>query len=165
MTDKLKLYTKLIELLAAIDFDRRYYSFYEGHRDQERKKMPGAGLEDFRAALAATTLDFTYHKKENFFSHKQAEEPGEIGLNIAFPHSSVELILWVKTRKGVTIGDPFSALALNVSEFRTPEVSPEPEFPTLPFSSEAELHEAVRFGVSLFLDARREIVSHRGWND
>jgi hypothetical protein len=165
MADKEMLYAKLIKLLAGMDFDKRYYGFYEAQRGQGKKGMSTLRLEDFQTALAKTSLDFSYQAKEKFFSHTETFDHCAVGLNVAFPYSSaVEFILSVKTRQG-DLGDPFSSLAHDVGEFRDPDFHSEPEFPNLPFSSKAELHEAVQFGVSLFQDAKHAILSYKGWND
>lgn len=163
MTDRETLYAKLVELLTSIDFDRRYYDFYLSHRQNERKSMPGASQKDYEAALAITGLDFKYVKKDRFFSHIEKWENGDVGLKVAFPHSTVELILSVGI-KDEKIGGPFPKLAREIGQRRDPDFSPSPASPKLPFSNEDELREAVRFGVSLFEDAKQVILSHKDWD-
>jgi hypothetical protein len=152
--------TQLIEALAGIEFDGRYYAYYDAHSDRMRRNWAGVRRPDFEAALATTSLDFKYVKKGNFFSHEQRHERCTITLNIAFSSSNVELILLVKTERGHA-GDPFPVLANEVGQRRDPNFSHTPPYPRLPFSNREELLEAVQFGVSLFLDSKRAILSSR----
>jgi hypothetical protein len=150
--------TQLIEVLAAIEFDRRYYAYYDAHSDRSRRSWVGVRRQDFEAALATTSLDFKYVKKGNFFSHEQQHEHITLGLNIAFSSSHVELILIVKTRQGYA-GGPFPKLAREIGQLRDPNFAPSPASPKLPYSNREELLEAVQFGISLFLDSKRAILS------
>jgi hypothetical protein len=150
--------TQLIEALAGIDFDRRYYAYYDAHSDRMRRNWARFRRQDFEAALATTSLDFKYFTKGSFFSHEQRHEHCTIVLNIAFSLSTVELILHVETERGHA-GDPFPALANDVGQRRDPNFSHTPPYPRLPFSNREELLEAVQFGISLFLDSQRAILS------
>src|SRR5262245_14471198 len=163
MTNQESPSAKLIELLAGIDFDKRYYAYYEAHKDRENQSMTGATRETFEAALSPTQLNFKHSKKENFFSYEERHVHCTVGLNVAFPYSTVELILFVKTRNGY-VGGPFPKLAREVGQLRDPNFAPSPPSPKLPFSSRSELEEAVRFGVSLFEDAKRAILTYDEWD-
>lgn len=161
MSDQETLEGKLLELLAKIDLAKRYYGYYESHRDREEKEMPGAGSEDFKAALATTPLDFKHSKKENFFSHTERHGSCTLIFNVAFRYSAVEFILSVKTKHGV-IGGPYASLAYDVGQLRDPNFSPDPVYPKLPFSNADELREVVQFGVSLFEEVKPLILSEAG---
>lgn len=150
--------TQLIEVLSGIEFDRRYYAYYDANSDRLRRNWVGVRRQDFEAALAAPSLDFKYFKKGSFFSHEQQHEHCTIGLNIAFSSSTVELILSVKTERGYA-GGPFPVLAKEVGQSRDPNFSPTPPYPRLPFSNREELLEAVQYGIALFLDSKRAILS------
>src|SRR5262245_13817096 len=130
--------TQLIDVLAGIEFDRRYYAYYDARRDRMRRSWVGVRRQDFEAALATTSLDFKYFKKGSFFSHEQRHKRCTIVLNIAFSSSNVELILHVKTERGHA-GDPFPGLANDVGQRRDPNFSHTPPYPRLPFSNREEL--------------------------
>jgi len=152
---------KLIDLLSGIEFARRYYDFEKTSR--ERAGNWGMGRKDFEAALAATSLSFVYEAKERFFKHEQAHEHCAISLGVAFSASTIEMILYVKTKHGY-IGGPFPLLARQVAQLRDPNFVYAPPFPKLTFSNVDGLHRAIQFGVSLFRDAKRSILSYTGWD-
>ena len=158
MSSEETLTAKLLELLAGMNFASRYYEYCD--RYSNRGPMPSYGRRDLETALATTSLEFQYHSKERFFSHRANDEV--VGLNVAFPHSKVELILTLATAAG-DIGGTFAELAEQVALEQDPDFEHSPPYPLLPFSNEAELREAVQFGVSLFLDARQAILSYQGW--
>ncbi|HAG83791.1 MAG TPA: hypothetical protein DCL61_22245 [Cyanobacteria bacterium UBA12227] len=162
MTVQNKLSSKFYELLAGINFEKRYYEYYENCRGRE--KMAGYNRQDCEAVLASTSLEFKYYKKENFFSHKQVYKKNEFILNVAFPYSTVELIFSVKAKDEV-IGGPFSLLARQVAQLREPNFEYSPPYPKIRFSNLDELQEAVKFGISLFEDVKQVILSDNDWND
>lgn len=162
MTVKERLSSKLPELMLKIYFDKKYYEYYENCKNRE--KMTGCKREVFEAALSASYLKFKYYKKEDFFSYKEMHQKCEYILNIAFPYSTVELILSIKTKNGV-IGGPFSKLAREVAQMRDPSFEYSPPYPKIPFSNIDELQEVVKFGVLLFEDAKQVILSYDDWND
>ncbi|MBO0858556.1 MAG: hypothetical protein J2P21_08845 [Chloracidobacterium sp.] len=150
--------TQLIEALVGIEFDRRYYAYYDANCDRMRRTWAGVRRQDFEAALATTSLDFKYVSKGSFFSHEQRQEHCAITLNIAFPVSTVEFILLVKTESGHA-GKPYPVLANEAGQHRDPNFSHIPPYPRLPFSNRDELSEAVQFGISLFHESKRAILS------
>lgn len=157
MTVQNSLSSKITDLLSKIDFDKRYYEYYENCRS--RRKMTSCSREDFETALSSTSRGFKYYKKENFFSYKEMHQKGEFILNVAFPYSTVEFILSIKTKDGA-IGGPFSKLAREVAQLREPSFEYSPPYPKIPFSNLDELLEVVKFGVLLFEDAKQVILSY-----
>ncbi|MCA9953103.1 MAG: hypothetical protein KC434_00170 [Anaerolineales bacterium] len=162
MKDREELEEKLIDLLAEIDFDKRYYEFYQSMVESEDSDT-SLTRADFEATLVQTTLDFNYHKKENFFQHKQSHPNADMALHIAFPYRSMaEFILTVNTAAG-PIGGPFPQLARQVGLRRDPDFSPSPRSPKLPFADEYELEKVIKFGIDLFEHAKTSILSYDGW--
>jgi hypothetical protein len=152
---------KLLDLLAGIDFGRRYYAYYE--RCRGRGKMPAYGREDLEAALATVPLGFTYQRREDFFRHQEVAGPGlTLALNVAFPASTAELILDVRTPTA-RLGDPYKLLAREIERRRDPAFSFSPPYPDLPFSNADELREVIAFGVGLYAEAREAILAAGDW--
>src|ERR1051326_3216949 len=158
MKDEEATQKKLLELLMNIDFDKKYFEYYDSHSEREQNKMSGAGNKDYKAALATTPLDFKYSSREKFFSHTEKESSCTFILNEAFRYSTAELIFYVETKQG-SVGGPVPKLAREAGQLRDPNFSPSPTSPKLPFSNADELREVVQFGVSLFEDAKRVILS------
>lgn len=148
MTDKEALQRALVETLVDIDFDRKYYGFY---REVALDEGADAGLDraEYAAAIDAELSNVTYHKGEDFWRHRRSSAWGDAELRVAFPHSTAEFILSVRTAEGV-IGGPYSRLARLAGLQRDPDFSPEPRAPKLPFRDEATLGRVVAFGAELF---------------
>ena len=148
---------RLIDLLAGIDFGRRYYAFYE--RARSRGKLPGYTREDLEAALATVPLGFTYHRREDFFRHAETLDGGlTLALNVAFPASQAEYILDFRTPAG-RHGAPYKRLAREVERRRDSTFTFDPPYPDLPYSTLEELREVVAFGTELYVEAREEILA------
>jgi hypothetical protein len=161
MTNQEALSTKLLERLRKIDFDRRYFDYYRVHADRENSTMRTTRA-DLEAVLSDTPLNFKYYTKENFFQHKERHPRCELVLNIAFPYSTAEFILHVRTNCGPA-GGPYPLLARQVATMRDPDFVASPRSPKLPFSNAIELKEVVQFGLSLFEDAKRAILPCEDW--
>ena len=162
MADREALDAKLVELLAGIDFAGRYYAYYAAVR--QRARMPDVSQQELVEALAATSLDFKYNKKEKFFAHQEQTATCLVGLNIGFPISSAEFILNVKAAPG-WLGGPYSVLARRIERLRDPDFEHDPYYPTLPFGNRDELRETVNFGVGLWQEAKQVIAAYPGWNE
>jgi hypothetical protein len=161
MVDKQTLTTKLVELLAEIEFDRKYYDFYRSLADSEDRKT-NLSRADFETALLQISLAFDYHKGEDFFLYRGICPSVDVELRVAFTYNSAEFILTVKTVAG-SIGGPFPRLARLVALQRDANFSPFPRSPKLPFANKQELQSVVEFGVSLFEEAKMLICSYDGW--
>jgi hypothetical protein len=162
VSDKATMRARLVELLAEIDFARRYYDFYQGIKG--RPAMPGLGPEVVAAALETTGLAFKYDAREQYFGHKQKHERAEFGLNVAFAQSQLELILAIKTRHGV-VGGSYALLAAAVERRRQPDFVFSPPYPALPFGDEGQLREVVTFGVELFEEIKRAVEASARWDE
>jgi hypothetical protein len=160
MAERAEHHAKLVELLAGIDFGKRYYAFYEQARQVGR--MPGLTREDVQAVISGARLTFKYNKREDFFDHNERHDRLEVGLNVAVAYSTVELIFKLKTEVG-HVGGPFPLLARQVERLSDPNFSYTPGSPKLPFSNLDELQAAVDFGVGLYEDARRTVLAYNGW--
>src|SRR6185437_918518 len=158
MQDSNELSTKLVEVLRRIDFDERYYSFYEKIRN--RTTPSGLSKLDWEKAISETSLVFRYNSKERFFAAEKQFGPCTIVFNIGFRHDEVELALGVRTPNGWA-GGPFTVLANSIGLSRDPNFSPMPPYPTLPFSNAEQLREIIRFAMTLYGDAERAVVSSK----
>jgi hypothetical protein len=148
---------RLIDLLAGIDFGRRYYASYE--RGRNRTRWTDYTQDDLQAALATVPLDFTYHRREDFFRHAETLGAGlALALNVAFPASQAEYILDFRTPAG-RHGAPYKRLAREVERRRDPTFTFDPPSPDLPFSSPDELREVVAFGTELYVEIREQILA------
>jgi hypothetical protein len=148
----------LVVALREVNFDERYYGFYEQIRN--RTTPSGLSKRDWDKALAETGLTFRYDAKERFYSTEKQFGNCIIKLIVAFRHDRVELILDVKTPNGRN-GGPFAALANSVGLSRNPSFSPTPPFPALPFSNIEGLREIIGFAMTLYGDAERAVVSSK----
>jgi hypothetical protein len=162
MSDRRQFELKLYKLLSQMEFAERYYRFFQ----QTQRNYQGEASfeqEDFADALSSTGVDFKYDKRERFFGHKESHPSCDLTLNVAFLDDSVEFILAVKTSQGY-IGGPFTVLARQVKRLGTPDFDYSPRSPKPQFSNAEQLQDVVNFGVLLFKDAKRVILSAGGWD-
>jgi hypothetical protein len=152
-----ELSATLIDVLRGIDFGRRYFAFYEALPKDESGYDPGR--KELGAALAETGLDFRYLAGEKFFQHVEHHPRCDIMLHVRFRYSQAEFMLYVKAGSAIA-GGPYPRLALLVVQATDPDFAPDPPYPKLPFSDEAGLREVVRFGVSLFVEARDAVLAY-----
>src|SRR5262249_33000816 len=61
---------KLWGLWEEVDFDRRYYAYYESHPNPEATDSVVSD-KDLATALSQTALDFEYIASEHLFRHKE----------------------------------------------------------------------------------------------
>jgi hypothetical protein len=157
---KEQLQARLLTALQGIDFDRRYYDFWEKTRTRMGKPftIDPAQLAD---VVGKSGLAFTFDKKEKFYRHDEKGPDYLLKLHIAFPASTVECGLYLVA--SATIGGPYPRLARLIGEQRDPSFSPEPPSPKLPYTNLDELGEAVQFGCELFIAARDAIAAAGPW--
>ena len=158
MTDHKAGQRRLFELLAGIDFGRRYFDFYEARRGLEGVREVGPARQEVREALARTALAFRYDEPEDFYQHRERHDGVTLLLHVAVSVGTVDLMLYVRTA-AETLGGPYTWLAREAILLRDPSFSPTPRAPKLPFSTVHELHEAIDHGVRLFGDARDAILA------
>jgi hypothetical protein len=154
-----ELSVTLIDLLRGMDFGRRYFDFYEALPKRRDGSGHKAGRKELGAALAETGLDFRYFAGEKFFQHVEHHPRCDIMLHVRFRYSQAEFMLYVKAGSAIA-GCPYPRLARLVVQATDPDFAPDPPSPKLPFSDEAGLREVVRFGVSLFEEARDTILAY-----
>jgi hypothetical protein len=147
---------KLLKALQKIDFDKKYYQYYESCSNRpEKSKLK---LDDFESVLMSSSLDFKYDKREKFFGHKEIVAKYDVVFNIAFPYSCVELILSIKVDKPCKVGGPFPALARKIATLNNPNFNYSPYSPILPFSNYIELQDTVNFGITLFEEVKQVLL-------
>jgi hypothetical protein len=155
-------FMKLLQILGAIDFDRRFYEFYDQIRN--RRNLSGLGRKDWDAVLGRTGLSFRYTAKERLYTYEEQTSLGKIGLKIAFRHDEVEPILVCNLGMG-EIGRPFQILAKSGGELKDPSFDPKPPYPTLPFTNTEELNQVIDFVIGLYSDAKSAILRFDRWNE
>lgn len=99
MDDRDAVSAKLTTGLRAIDFDRRYYGFY----DQIRNHLTASHLKkpDWESALSEAGLSFRYDSNERFFfSEKNKVVRCDVALHVRFRHDEAEFILNLLTPRG-----------------------------------------------------------------
>ena len=165
MEPKDKLANKLAEALRTIDFDTRYYGFYQKIRQSNKSTDSALKKADWERALAATGERFHYDAREKFFaSEGKAAGACSIALHVLFRNDRTTFTFAVRAPHGVT-GGPFSVLAEKVGLLRDPQFKPDPPYPTLPFANPDQLLEVARFGVDIYKDAVRALSSCALCND
>jgi len=158
MTKSQLLTEQALEVLAKIDFAGRYYDYYKSRAEIEKKGNSTLNQEDFETVLSQSGMKFKYVKKDKFFSCKEISRSLSFELKIAFPYSTVELILSIKDGTEY-FGGPFARIARQVAQVADPSFSPYPASPKLPFSNVEELQEAIQFGISLFKEVKITLLS------
>ena len=83
---------------------------------------------------------------------------GEIGLNIGYAYSQLELILVLKVGDQ-QLGGPFHGFARDVERIKNPKFEYNPRYPHLHFENYDQLVEAIEFGVELFQRIKKQIDS------
>ena len=149
---------KLLALLAAIEFDKRYFHFYETHKSAWGKDLPGHGRALFESVLQTSGLTFVYRAKENFFHHEERQRALMLTLNVSFSPFAADFILAIKTPTAV-VGGPYAALAYNIGRWRDASFQYSPRAPRLPFSTMVELNEAISLGVTLFTETKSKLLT------
>lgn len=161
MTDSDELKKALSARLVKIEFDERYYRLCDLY-----PKRGDAGQRAWKAAvhtaLERTALGFSYNSRESFFAHTEDGGTYKIGLNVAYRHAALELILVLQTAHG-NIGGPFTTLARAVALCRDAAFARKPPYPQIQFSSEDELDAVASAAVDLYRDVRWALTSERGW--
>ena len=151
-------YQKLLTLLAGIEFDRRYFHFYEAHTSAWGKDLAGHGRALFESALQPSGLRFTYHTKENFFHHEETQGVLRLTLNVSFSPFAADFVLAIKTPTEV-IGGPYAGLAYDVALWRDSTFRYSPRAPRLPFANLDELAAAITLGITLFTEAKAKLLA------
>jgi hypothetical protein len=147
-------------LLSRIDFDKRYYAYYESVRHLDlRSEDSVVDNAILKKMLATSGLVFTFHK-HGFFRHVAKREHWEFGLTIDFKYSSLEFIFYGTTPSG-SVGGPYPGLAQEVAELRSPGFEFDPPYPKLPCLTEGELQSAVDFGIGMFRDVVALVLEFR----
>jgi hypothetical protein len=147
---------KFLKILQKIDFDKKYYQYYENCSNRLEKS--NLKLDAFESVLISSSLDFKYDKREKFFGHKETVAKHDVVFNVAFPYSCVELILSVKVAESCKVGGPFPALARKVARLNDPNFNYSPYSPVLPFSNYVELQDTVNFGIALFEEVKQKLL-------
>ena len=142
---------ELLNIMRPIDFDRRYYSFYEELRDKESDRV--WTKEEIARSLAEFDLIFKYVSSDRLFMHSSAVRSTKMSLSVRVRDSEAELLIEIAKESELT-GGPFQLLAKEVAESRNPGFSYDPPYPWLPFVSEQDFKAIVRFGIGVFEDIK-----------
>lgn len=148
---------RLIELARAVDFARRYYARVAATRSVQ--PLYDISHAEIVAALQSTGRTFRFNRRERLFATREADVPGELGLNLKF-NGSVEFILVARGPHG-HFGQPFTLLARNLAKQRTPELIPSPPAPRPQYSDAAELRGVLAEGLELYADLAAAIRANR----
>jgi hypothetical protein len=147
---------RLLELLHRLDFARRWYDLCVATRSAEgvRGRRPAAA--DVAAALASTGRAFTYNRKERFHATREADVPGELGVNLGLRHGTAEFILVVRGPAG-HVGGPFSRLMRAVERLSRPPLPAVPAYPQPWYQGAAELTQVLAAGFGLYAEVAAAI--------
>jgi hypothetical protein len=157
-----RLQEEVVRVLAAQDIAGRYYNYCDRHHARGRWRQYGP--EDVRTALEPfTPLPLKYHRRERFFSIDEAYADVRIGLNIAFSHSTLELILLftIASEHG---GGILHGIARRAGLLAEPPLDHQPPYPRLPFGDRDELRDAARFAFDLYREIKEALLTHT-WGD
>ena len=153
-----KLDDILNESLLKVDFDQRYYQFFEDHKNVEEILDINAARVITGNALKAVTQTAKYDTKEKFFRFQEEVPPYTISYTIAFGHGTkIELICTIRSAEGKA-GGTAHGIARKVARLRDPNFEYSPRYPRLPYGNEDELNEAIKFSLSLFNDIKHVVV-------
>lgn len=149
----------LLALLAQHNIDRRYYGFFEAHRNVQGTLIATDAQRIARDLLAARGHDAALDAKEGFLRFRSEEGDYEFVQTIAFNYGSqLELILLIRTPGGET-GGTLHGLARKVGLWRDASFRYNPRYPRLPFGDEASLRSALTVALDLFADIRSAVVN------
>jgi hypothetical protein len=153
----------LLQLLADINFGRKYYQLYEKTKS---KLILDFDPEVIAAGFELAGLTVQYHSKESFFSYREKQEKlqdnlQELGLNIGSRGSYLEFILVLKVN-GIHIGEPFAVLAEDVEILTQPDFEYNPAYPQLQFASKKELLDVIESALNLY-DTMRDKITNAVW--
>jgi hypothetical protein len=137
---------RLLMIARGLDFARRYYAIVAATRDgQPCHELLRAEID---AALMNTGHPFKFNSKERFYSIREADTAGKLGLNLAIA-GSVEFILIVHCPAG-HIGPTYHELALSLAERYFPKLIPSPRYPRPWYRDSEELRRVLTEGLGLY---------------
>lgn len=142
----------LLQILAEIEFAKRYYSFYEA-----RKHLEGSeGIDPAAISARLKSRGFKYHKGDDFYRLAERQGEREVALHVAFARGMVELILDLEAGKA-TYSAPFAGIAEEVAQLEDPDFSYEPPYPPIPYSTAEELDVAIDFGLKIYEEVKARL--------
>ena len=153
-----ELTTRVADLMADLDLDRRYFTYVDtcaGRPTQTTLRSPDLG-----AALTAAGLPVKYQRAEGFFQlFEKNVAPGiNTGLNALLRGVKLELILNVQI-ENLGVGGTLHGLSRHIAETRDPTYDRTPPYPRIPITTKAELTHAATFTASLYTDIRNAITT------
>lgn len=142
----------LLQILAEIDFAKRYYTFYEA-----RKHLQGAeGIDPAAIAVRLEPRGFKFHKRDRFYRLAERQGDREVELHVAFALGTVELILGLEAGEA-TYGGPFAGMAEEVAQLEDPDFSYQPPYPKIPYSTAEDLDEVIDFGIKIYEEVKARL--------
>lgn len=145
---------QLLELLQRLDFSRRWYDFSVATR--YGTPLGQLSAEEQEAALSTTARAFRYHRREKFYSTREADFPNDLGMNLALRHGVAEFILVVRPPTG-HIGGPFSLLMREADRRFGPVLPETPVYPQPWYQGIDELHRVLAEGLAFYAELANAI--------
>ena len=152
------LQPQLLDLLAAIGFHEKYYGFVEQAKQGSSTRC---SYETFCDVLAGDAR-LHHNQRERFFRLQEAVDAWQFDLKLAYLHSRLEAIVYVRLG-GQAMGGVFPQLAREAARRFDPDFEPKPRSPKLPLGDVEETRAAVRFAISLYESLKAAVLSHSGW--
>lgn len=148
--------TRFLKIASKLDFADRYYSFCRDHATAGPDLPAPLQME----ALAATGRAWRHHKRDRFFSWKDAASPEgcSLGLKLSLEYSSVEWILAFATPSG-GLGFGFATLSLGIKWLTNKGYEHLPPYPRPCFADLGELATVLTEGFALYEDLAAAIRS------
>jgi hypothetical protein len=148
-----ELQERLLAIAQELDFAQRYYALVA----ETSGSTPCDSLtaDEIRAALESTGRTFRFNKRERFYATREAEAPGELGLNLTVS-GVVEFILVVETPAG-HVGQTFPGLARALLYRVGPPVAVDPRYPRVRYGDADELQRVLEGGFALYAELAEAI--------
>jgi len=147
---------RLLELLHRLGFPRRWYDLCVATRvGTPCRALPTAQQE---AALATAGRVFRYNRREKFYATREADVPGELGLNLSLRHGVAEFILVVRVPAGHIAG-PFSLLMRQADRRFGPVLPDTPPYPQPWYQGAAELKQVLSAGFGLYAEVAAAVLT------
>lgn len=157
MDNKNTLITKFTDLLFDMNFDQRYYAYFEAQRGIETDLSPTEVRTITENALKEWGVEAKYDSKEKFFRFEEQVGEYKFVSTIAFSYfSKLELLFAVHTASE-SAGGALHWLARNIARQRTPNFEYSPRYPRIPFGNADGLNEAIQFSMALFGEFKQAI--------
>jgi hypothetical protein len=152
-----ELYAEFLRILGGIDFASRYYRYIEANAGEVNTDIT---LSKIKQIVDEIGMEFRYDKKETCFFHEEVSNGYEFHFHVAILyHSCLDFGMTVKVCDKY-VGSAYKGLAEDVVRLKDPLFEHVPRYPTITFSTDAELRKGLEFGIGLFRDMKAAIISN-----